>query len=549
MSTTNPNLRFLGHFNGADGSKSFSDDSTYSNTVTNYSELVCELDTAQKKFGTASLMCDLIVKDTEAGTNETNIKITNHGLSINDKVILRDVFNIGDAYVTTVASVVDADNFTVTMSLSGTRWLTGDTDVIPVMTSNTTPSGIASTDEAYSSSYAAWKAMDSSLTTDWVATSKHAWLAYEFTSSKVIVGYLLRTRGSFGTAAPKNWTFEGWNGSTWDTLDTRTNETSWANGESRSYSFSNSTAYIKYRINVTDNNGHNEVGLSNFEMFEAVDGSGNCIHYYHDKKVDIDVTGNNLKDHFNIRFWFRKSSGYPIVGGSTNSNIIGYYTTYTEGSSFLTGVQDIIQLSSSDTIKVVTGGILESITTISDDTWYFIEYAVSPYNHYLYINGILEDSESLDNSIDLTSHSNLVLFDGNVNDENLDSTTSQAWIDDLQFWEGTSIHDGENYLVPTSEYSDNTEIAIANNLLELDLAYSNPDTVISSIQTEVEVAYSNPDTVISWLGLEVELAEPFMVSRIKKWNGSEWVSQPIKKWDGSEWVTKPVKKWSGSEWV
>src|SRR5690606_7166352 len=51
--------------------------------------------------------------------------------------------------------------------------------------------------------------------------------------------------------SPKSWTFEGSNdGSNWTTLDTRTTVADW-NNEWRTYTFSNTTSYTYYRINVT----------------------------------------------------------------------------------------------------------------------------------------------------------------------------------------------------------------------------------------------------------------------------------------------------------
>ena len=59
--------------------------------------------------------------------------------------------------------------------------------------------------------------------------------------------------------APKKWTFQGSNDkSTWVVLDTQTNETSWAKGESRYYKFSNTTAYKYYKFNCTANNGNSD---------------------------------------------------------------------------------------------------------------------------------------------------------------------------------------------------------------------------------------------------------------------------------------------------
>ena len=51
-------------------------------------------------------------------------------------------------------------------------------------------------------------------------------------------------------------------------LDTRTNETGWSNVQKRSYEFSNNVAYIKYRLNVTANNGRGTLNIAEIEMIE-----------------------------------------------------------------------------------------------------------------------------------------------------------------------------------------------------------------------------------------------------------------------------------------
>jgi hypothetical protein len=56
--------------------------------------------------------------------------------------------------------------------------------------------------------------------------------------------------------APKDWTLKGSNnGSSWTTLDTRTNETSWGDFELRSYAVTGAAAYRYFRLNITANNG------------------------------------------------------------------------------------------------------------------------------------------------------------------------------------------------------------------------------------------------------------------------------------------------------
>jgi hypothetical protein len=149
----------------------------------------------------------------------------------------------------------------------------GYTDnLIPTMTSNTAPSGTPSASTEDSSTYAAWKAMDGNTSSYWRTTSAgktNCSLQYEFTSSKTITKYAI-TAPSTTSYTPKSWTFEGFNGSTWDTLDSQTNITSWSAGEKKSYEFTNTTAYTIYRIYITAQNGGTYTGIAEIEMMETL---------------------------------------------------------------------------------------------------------------------------------------------------------------------------------------------------------------------------------------------------------------------------------------
>lgn len=102
------------------------------------------------------------------------------------------------------------------------------------MTSNTTPSGIASASSEGSWGapyiYPAWKAFNHSSIDNldaWLTASNMTtgWLSYEFTSPKVISKYTLLQRKGQSSSAPKSWTFEAFDGVNWIILDTKTNIT------------------------------------------------------------------------------------------------------------------------------------------------------------------------------------------------------------------------------------------------------------------------------------------------------------------------------------
>lgn len=136
-------------------------------------------------------------------------------------------------------------------------------NLIPKMTSDTSPSGKASSSSVYvnanGSKQSAYLAFDRSTAqlSAWGASSgsKSGWLEYEFTDKKCITKYTLQPREWVGYEAqsPKDWTFEAWNDetSTWDILDTQTNITDWTVGVKKEFAFTNPKSYLKYRINVS----------------------------------------------------------------------------------------------------------------------------------------------------------------------------------------------------------------------------------------------------------------------------------------------------------
>lgn len=105
----------------------------------------------------------------------------------------------------------------------------------------------------------------------WVANGvPTGWLQYTFSSPETITKYTINPRGAVA-GNPRNWTFEAYNtaSSQWVVLDTRVNQT-WTYQISNEYTAGNTNAYTQYRLNISANGGHNEVGLTEMEMMRVV---------------------------------------------------------------------------------------------------------------------------------------------------------------------------------------------------------------------------------------------------------------------------------------
>ncbi|WP_411348005.1 hypothetical protein [Paenibacillus sp. WLX2291] len=156
-------------------------------------------------------------------------------------------------------------------------------NLIPQMTSNTAPSGVASANEEYSSLYAAYKAFNRSTSQSyedtWEPRTSTGWLSYQFPEPVAISKYTIKgitpRLAENIDRAPKVWNFEAYDeqNNKWIVLDHRENETTWLAGEKREFTFANTEKFSKYRINVTQNNGGIYVSIDELEMMSAVPAS------------------------------------------------------------------------------------------------------------------------------------------------------------------------------------------------------------------------------------------------------------------------------------
>ncbi|MEK3769635.1 discoidin domain-containing protein [Paenibacillus sp. FSL R5-0887] len=134
--------------------------------------------------------------------------------------------------------------------------------LIPVMTSNTSPSGVVSASSEWGIDHQAFNAFNNN-NNDYGWASKegvpYGWIAYEFESPQIVNSYSLTGRGKNENVAkesPKNWTFEGWDGENWVVLDTQNNITGWTTSADKVFAFNNEKEYKKYRLNISENNGY-----------------------------------------------------------------------------------------------------------------------------------------------------------------------------------------------------------------------------------------------------------------------------------------------------
>jgi hypothetical protein len=174
-----------------------------------------------------------------------------------------------DGFLPGPEDIVCANGFTVTIDQDInvgriTNTAQSAVTLTATMTSNTTPSGIVDA-SSFALGRTPYFAFDGNTTGTWWTSATGAvlpqWISYEFQSPKVISRYKL-----FGhTNLIKDFTFEGWNGSNWVVLDTVVNNAIFTY---TSVELANTTAYIKYRINVTALVSGSVVNLYEIYLFE-----------------------------------------------------------------------------------------------------------------------------------------------------------------------------------------------------------------------------------------------------------------------------------------
>lgn len=122
----------------------------------------------------------------------------------------------------------------------------------PVMTSNTTPSGVAFSTSGSAGATLPYMAFDQSTTVYWSGLASNSGsIGYQFTSGKIIKQYAFLSV-ALNQNNPRNWTFEGSNdGTAYTTIETVTGFTTAASTWYVRNVSSNTTSYAYYRMNIT----------------------------------------------------------------------------------------------------------------------------------------------------------------------------------------------------------------------------------------------------------------------------------------------------------
>jgi hypothetical protein len=224
--------------------------------------------------------------------------------------------------------IVASNGFTVTIDQNVTvgrltNVLTAPQILSAPMTGYTTPSGIVTASSFLYDAYLPWFAFNQGYG-EWLSStaSQLQWLAYEFTSLKVVRSYQISPAQNNAPASiVKDWTFEGWNGTNWVVLDTVTGNSITT---TITRTLSNTTAYIKYRINSTAIIGSSGyTGISELLMYEADDYMVNSVAgggFILANNINLTCTIELLSGNTTLVLW---SGGAGVTNTITSPRLTG----------------------------------------------------------------------------------------------------------------------------------------------------------------------------------------------------------------------------------
>lgn len=115
--------------------------------------------------------------------------------------------------------------------------------------------------------------IDNNVNTKYYISQPALWIAYQSPYTALVTQYSITSANDAATRDPKSWTLEGSNnGSTWTTLNTQTNQTFAARFQTNTYTFTNSSGYLYFRLSITANNGSAATQFSEWHLSGSASG-------------------------------------------------------------------------------------------------------------------------------------------------------------------------------------------------------------------------------------------------------------------------------------
>ncbi|MEJ7651792.1 MAG: GH92 family glycosyl hydrolase, partial [Nakamurella sp.] len=114
---------------------------------------------------------------------------------------------------------------------------------------------------------------DANSSTKWLAFQRTGWAQYRLTSAQTVAAYSLTSANDSDDRDPKAWTIKGsQDGTTWTTVDSRTDQSFPDRFVTKQYTVATPAAYLYYRLDITANNGGAILQLADWEILDGTTG-------------------------------------------------------------------------------------------------------------------------------------------------------------------------------------------------------------------------------------------------------------------------------------
>jgi hypothetical protein len=227
--------------------------------------------------------------------------------------------------------------------------------------------------------------IDNSTSTKYYIARTAIWVQFEVARSATVNQYSITAANDFPERDPKSWNLQGSDdGSTWTTLDAQSNQTFAARFLTKTYSLTNTTPYLYYRLNITENNGGGAIQLSEWKLSGTLGGpssapGGLTATILPEYKVNL-----NWSDNATNETGYLIESSLDAITFRPRATVGTNVTTYTDsalstGTNFIYRVRALNATGASvaDTSEIVTTGTTPAGTDLTNFTNAVV---IDPYN-------------------------------------------------------------------------------------------------------------------------------------------------------------------------
>jgi Glycosyl hydrolase family 92 N-terminal domain/Glycosyl hydrolase family 92 catalytic domain/F5/8 type C domain len=113
--------------------------------------------------------------------------------------------------------------------------------------------------------------VDGNVNTKWLTFTPTGWARFKLSEPIAVITYALTSANDAPGRDPRNWTLSGsQDGQTWTPLDNQTRQNFDSRQQTKAYKLSNTTPYLYYRLDITQNHGDPIVQLAEVRLIQDI---------------------------------------------------------------------------------------------------------------------------------------------------------------------------------------------------------------------------------------------------------------------------------------